>query len=329
VAPSAGAVRRHVRGWEVVQLRSEYLSLDLVPGKGGDIISLRVRDTDTELLWQSPWGLRHRGEAPMIGSSEALLMEAYPGGWQTVFPNGGAAVEEQSVLWGMHGEAWLAPFDCVLVEDAVAVLTTRLVRSPFRVVKRVEIAGRSVVVTEEVTNEGATAIDVMWGQHPAFGAPLISAAAVIETGARGAVVETAGSTPETAVDYVLQQWPVVELAGATQDLRRVPGPQAGQSRLVYLSDFDEAWASITNTQLGLQVRLEWDLQEFPYAWYWLEAGGRQAFPWFGSAYVLALEPASSWPAAGVARVRDTTRTHLSVPPGATRTAAVTVTVNNI
>src|SRR5690348_6179271 len=97
------------RGWDVLRLTSDALVVDVVPGKGGDIIAVRRSPDGPNLLWETPWGLRERGAIGTSGDSLVTLMEAYPGGWQTVFPNGGDPCVEHGVEWGMHVEAWRAP----------------------------------------------------------------------------------------------------------------------------------------------------------------------------------------------------------------------------
>ncbi|TDD63788.1 aldose 1-epimerase [Jiangella aurantiaca] len=301
-------------GWELLHLTSDDLEVDVVPGKGGDVTAVRWRPLDVDVMWRTRWGLRPRGEHITAGSSEALLMQAYPGGWQTVFPNAGAPSHEHGVEWGMHGEAWLASYDWSAVDGASAgsaavELRTDLVRSPFSIVKRVEVAGPSVTVTETVTNDGAEPVEVMWSQHPAFGAPLVGPATRIETAARTIWLDPA--TPAA--------WP-------NDGFDRVPAPGSGVSRLAFLADFAEGRAGIVNDELGLRADLTWDTSLMPHAWYWLEAGGRAGFPWYSAAYVLALEPATSWPDAGVAGVRSTTGTQLAIAPGESRTATVTLTL---
>src|SRR5450759_317597 len=82
----ASVTTRDYRGWQVVNLETPQLRVDVVPGKGGDLTSVVHLATGIELLWQTRWGLRARGSMTTPGSSEAALSEAYPGGWQTVFP---------------------------------------------------------------------------------------------------------------------------------------------------------------------------------------------------------------------------------------------------
>ncbi|WP_162606194.1 aldose 1-epimerase [Jiangella asiatica] len=306
------------RGWEIVHLGSDELDVDVVPGKGGDVTSVRWRPLGVDVMWHTRWGLRVRGESVTAGSSETLLMHAYPGGWQTVFPNGGDAAVEHGVEWGMHGEAWLAAYDWRADGPGAVELSTQLVRSPFSVVKRITVTGPTVTVAETATNEAAEPIEVMWSQHPAFGAPLIGPGARVETSAR-----TVHRDPSAHA-----AWPALPGAGPDDgaDLSRLPEPRSGVSRLAYLGDFAEGRAGIVNDELGLRADLTWDASLMPYAWYWLEAGGRTGFPFYSDAYVLALEPATSWPGRGIATVRRTTGTQITIDPGQSRTSSVSLTL---
>ena len=125
-----------VRGWEVLRLTSDVLVADLVPALGGTVISLCRRRDDLELLWQTPWGLRHRGSIDLPGSSEASMYDSYPGGWHSQFPNGGDSASAHGAEWGFDGEARLTWLDW-RVEGAKLVLSGRLVRSPFEIVRTV------------------------------------------------------------------------------------------------------------------------------------------------------------------------------------------------
>ncbi|MBT2395377.1 aldose 1-epimerase [Streptomyces sp. ISL-100] len=320
----------HHRGWEIVRLTSEALSADVVPGKGGDVLSLTWVPGGVDVLWRSPWGLRHRGALATSGDSVVHLMEGYHGGWQSVFPNGGDAQEVHGVEWGMHGEVWLAPFDWEPDGESAIALRTRLVRSPFAVEKRIALAHDTLTVTETVTNEGGEPVEVMWSQHPAFGAPLISPDAHIETSARTFVVDDERDTATTdLLPGGIAVWPHAPgRDGGTVDLGAVPGPASGIDRMGYLSDFDLGFVAVTNPRLGLAAELRWDATVFPHAWYWLEAGATRGFPWFKSVYVLAIEPATSYPAQGLAKARAKTGTTLTIGPGESRTATVSLTVKD-
>jgi galactose mutarotase-like enzyme len=323
------------RGWEIVRLSSDVLSAEVLPGKGGDVLSMRWLDTATELLWQSPWGLRARGAATTSEHDVARLIEAYPGGWQTVFPNGGDAVTEHGVAWGMHGEVWLTPFDWTPMDmpggDCGVELRARLVRSPFQILKQIVLDGARLSVTETITNVGGEPVEAMWSQHPAFGAPLIGPDALIEAAAGTFVVDDRRDTASADLALgVRAAWPHVPgRSGETMNMTHIPAADAGVDRMGYLTDFVRGFAAIRNPRLGLAVELDWDETILPHAWYWLEAGGSAGFPWYRSAYVLAIEPATSLPGQGIAAVRAGTGTQIVLAPGETRTASVAVTVREL
>ncbi len=318
------------RGWDVVRLSTELLQVEVVPGKGGDILAVRWCADGTDVLWQTPWGLRHKGAVPTAADSQTAFLENYPGGWQTLFPNGGTETDEQGARLGFHGEATLAPWDWQHVDVAAGVaveLTTCLVRSPFRLRRRIDVLGGRVTVTESFTNEAGTEQEAMWSHHPAFGAPFLDRECTIETGAKTFLADSDYDTPHgDLTPGARSPWPRAQTKdGSEVDLGRVPGSDAGLDRFGYLLDFTEPWYAITNPRLGLTATVRWDLAIFPYAWFWCEAAGTVGFPWYQRAYVLAVEPAASYPGAGLGAARAS-GTVVHFAPGQTRTAVVSLEI---
>lgn len=300
-------------GWPVLILRSDIAEATVLPGKGADVLSFHRLAEGLNLLWRTPWGLRPRGSLSAATNSEGRLMEGYPGGIQTVFPNGGDPATTQNTTWGMHGEVWLAPFEVLDTGTTSVTMVARLVHSPFTVTKRIAVEGPRLTIEETVTCTGGHEVDVMWGHHPALGAPLLAEGAVVSTTARSCLVERNGVLTHADVDA--HGW-------------RIPGPDAGVSAMAYLTDFPDVGAiEVRNEPAGVGVRLEWDTTVMPYAWYWLEAGGTTGFPWYGRAYVLGIEPATSLPEHGLASAHAT-GTAVTFKPHQTRTARTTVTVTD-
>lgn len=317
------------RGWDVVRLESSDLRVDVVPGKGGDITSIRWRANDVELLWQSPWGLRQRGAAHVPGDSEATLMDAYPGGWQTVFPNAGDSVVEHGVQWGMHGEAWLAPYDWEPEGTSALTLRTRLVRSPFELFRRIRLDGHRLIVSETARNCGGVPVEAAWGHHVAFGAPFLGTSCRLDTDARTIAVDDERDTPAGDLEIGARgEWPYVAgRSGEPVDLREVPDPDRPTARLGYLMDFGEqAKVTLTNVRLGLSARLQWDANVMPYSWLWYEMHATPGFPWYKGVYVLGIEPHSSYPGQGLAAIRRKTGTQVEFQPGQSHTATTILEV---
>lgn len=321
----------HHRGWDVVRLTSPDLQVDVVPGKGGDITSIRHRN-GVELLWQAPWGLRHKGAASTAGDSAENLIEWYPGGWQTVFPNAGDAVTEHGAEWGMHGEAWLAPYDWEANGSGEIVLRTRLVRSPFELTRRIRVAGDRLTVTETTRNAGGEPVEAAWGHHAAFGPPFLGGSCRLETNAGTFLADDERDLP--AGDLAVgarSTWPYADSrSGAPIDLRDVPGMETSVDRLGYLLDFDgQPYVTLTNVRLGLTARLSWDGAVMPYAWLWYEMHASSGFPWYKAVYVLGIEPHSSYPGQGLHAIRSKTGTQLTYEPGQSRTATTTLEVTPV
>ena len=49
----------------------------------------------------------------------------------------------------------------------------------------------------------------------------------------------------------------------------------------------------------LGLRVEWDVDQMPYLWFWQEYGASEFYPWYGRHYNIGLEPFSSFPTNGI------------------------------
>ncbi|MHB8508379.1 MAG: aldose 1-epimerase [Candidatus Dormibacteria bacterium] len=326
-----GIIISEFRGWELLTLRTAAAEVDVVPGKGADILAFRWKATGLNVLWTSPWGLPHRGAPVPHHDSTSAFLDQYPGGWQTIFPNGGAAVVEAGAPIGFHGEASLSWWDWETLQDGDApsvAFSCRLRRTPFVLRKVLTLTGARLEVHETVRNIGGSAVEVMWGHHPAFGAPLISSACRLETAARTFVTDD--ERDMAAGDLRLgatSRWPHAEgRDGGTVDLRVLPADGQTVERFGYLTDFERGWASLQNSDLALAADLEWDVRMFPHAWLWMEARATAGYPWYRQAYVAAVEPAASWPGQGLHAVREKTGTQLRFEAGETKAVEVSCTL---
>jgi hypothetical protein len=315
--------RLSIRDWEVLRLSAEGVSLDVVPALGGTVTALRRLPDGASLLWSTPWGLRHRGARPLPGSSEAVMFDSYPGGWQTLFPNGGDTAVVQGAEWGHDGEARLTWLDWEAQGDAV-VLTGRLIRSPFRLTKTFTVTGDTVTLEETIRNEGAEAIETMWGAQLTFGGDLVGPGTTVSTSASTVHPDPRYSIG-TSYDDVMP-WPRSHGPSSVVNLARVPGPHVAESRMSYLDDFSSHTLTVQSPDRSLGVDVEWD-ESWPFVWYALEAGGRTGFPWFSAGYFLTLTPGTSWPGHGLHEVRRTSGTTLWVQPEEELTSRLSLRVH--
>ncbi len=296
-------------GIRAVTIANDLLTATILVDKGADIYALEYKPKGMDVLWKSPWGLKPAGQAIQTAyASEVSWLEQYAGGWQMLFPNGGAACSYKGVELNFHGEASVVPWKFESRSDdnfAELRLETRLFRSPFRIQRslRVEKGSPQLIIRERITNEAGEPMDYMWGHHPAFGAPFLSEHCIVDSGATQVRVdpEYIGNNNPLPLD-ARASWPHV----AGVDLSKVPGQAAGpRDTLAYLTGFAEGWYGITNTQLGFGVGLTWDTAAFPHAWYWQEMLSSAGFPWYKNVYVMAIEPNSTIPGNGlVAAMRE-------------------------
>ena len=323
------------RSFRALKIENDLLSATVLVDKGADIYELVYKPRGIDVLWKTPWGLREQGRGVAMGFDSATLwLESYPGGWQLLFPNGGDECLYKGVRLNFHGEASTAAWDYrVMHEGAEAAevhLETRLFRSPFLVERTLRVERGLPVLTlhERICNQANEPMDYMWGHHPTVGAPFLSAACRIDCGARSLLADAAYAGVANVLEPAhLYTWPTAvvprqgvrkgaEVAGATLDLSRVPGREAERDLFGYLQDFESGWYAITNTQLGFGFGMVWPVEVFPYAWFWQEVLASSGFPFYKTAYTMAIEPFTSIPGQGLLAVMEKTGTHRTLAAGA-------------
>ncbi|MDB5058667.1 MAG: uncharacterized protein JWO59_2139, partial [Chloroflexi bacterium] len=260
--------------------------------------------------------------------SEANWLEHYEGGWQVLFPNGGSGCLYKGAEMPFHGEASTLPWQYEMLEEAANTLrlrlSVRLCRSPFRIERELTIRDGepTLQLWERVTNEGGEPLAAMWSHHPAFGEPFLGPACVVDSGARTVWADPAYTTAGSRLKPGSRStWPAgIGQDGEPVDLRVVP--QVADT-MAYLGDFEEGWFALSNPDLGFGVAQAWPVDVLPHAWFWQEMRSNSGFPWYRSAYTMAIEPASSIPGGGLVKVMETTGTHLMLEPGESRELTLT------
>lgn len=316
-----------VAGLPAVVLENELLRVTVLAGRGGDVTEFCYKPRDLDFTWLAPHGLRGPREvAAGAPDAAAVFLDHYAGGWQEVFPNGGAPATYRGASLAQHGEVAALPWDTAIVADdpaavevALAVRTTRM---PLRIRKTFRLAAGSptLTVVEEAGNEAPVAVDAMWGQHIAFGPPFLRDGCRIRLPGGISVIphESPINPPRRRVmPGGPWPWPVVPApGGGSIDLSTVPEPGA-PSDIVYLAGFTDGWYEITGPDGAVGLRLGWDAQVLPYLWLWQESGDWTGYPWWGAARLVGLEPFSSYPTDGLAQAVENS-TALTLAPGQTR-----------
>lgn len=305
----------------MIELDNGTLRVEITPDRGAEVRFLGRSDGGVNALATYDWRTPVPASATSTYGSTLLdWMSAYRGGWQELFPNAGLESEHDGVPLPFHGEVSANAWEVVeLGQDWVVVRTAA--RLPLVLERRMMLAAEtSALRIEEVAvNEGAREVPFVWAHHPAF---VTHAGMVVDLPAGPA---TAGDGIETdeadIVPGATGTWPHLPARNSgVIDLSVVPeGPV---QRLAYLHDRPQAWAALRDVERGSGVALAWDQVTFPHLWVFqqIETPG---FPWYGRERLLALEPASYWPAYGLAHAIERGQEH-RLGPGERRDTWITL-----
>ncbi len=297
-------------GMRTVILENELLRVVILCDKGSDIVEFRYKTQDLDFLLAMPGGVRNPGQGVLSAPSSGAFLDYYEGGWNDILPNGGPLATYRGAPLGQHGEISLIPWEHAIIADSperVAVrLWVRPVRTPFLVEKTVSLEpGRAVLhIEEQVTNEGGEPLDLMWGQHIAFGQPFLEEGAVIDAPTCEFIVHEAmaGYEPRRFQPDWRGQWPIAPSpVGGQADASQVPAFGSAQHQeMAYLAGLTEGWYAITNPVRRVGFALRFDPSVFRYIWYWQQLGNvATGYPWWSRLHATALEPWTSYPTSGL------------------------------
>jgi hypothetical protein len=295
--PPPGVTEDIINGWRALRMTTDALSVTVLPDKGADIYEITDLATGIDPLFKAPWGLQPPGAPPRDGSAGAAFLENYEGSWQELFPNTNDACSYRGSPMPFHGEVATTAWSVAIEADAAAEVAARFSVDcqvlPLRLERlmRLRSGARQLVLEERVSNLSGEPVCFVWGHHCVLGSPLVAAGAELHTPARTIITppdpweDSARLTPGQR-----SAWPMAELRGGGQaDLSRVPGPEAASHDDVYLADLAAGFVQVSNADLGLGFRLDWDPAVFRWIIAWQPFGGARAMPLRG-AYALGVEP---------------------------------------
>jgi len=291
-------------GVDMLTLENAKIKVAVAQGKGADIVELVYKPMDVDCMWHSFNPLGGANHLPTVAASGGSFLDAYAGGWQDLFPTYGSPAHYDGGQIGIHGEACLYPWKCKILEDkperVEVLLSLRLQRSPFYIEKRLSLSGDEAAldIHEAIVNEGDSPQSYMWGQHPAFGAPFLDDSVRLRLAGEPNV-----EVPDGVVIHhtpfekgVSGPWPCLPGKGGKPiDMSRAYAPEDKLYMEYCLSNLREGKYELVNENLGLGVRMNWDVERFPYLWVWGLYRGIDVYPWFGRSYVMAVEPWSTYP----------------------------------
>jgi galactose mutarotase-like enzyme len=315
-----------IGGMDAVVLENRVLRVTVLAGKGAEIIELAYKPKDVDVLWRGPNGIVNPYHGvPSVTVPAGSFADSYNGGWQELAPTLGAPADYYGAPMGEHGEVALLPWvPRVERDDARAVTVSfgvRCRRSPFELRRTMTLEGPdspTLVIREELENQGGEPLELMWGHHPVLGPPLVEPGCSIDVPG-GTVQPMELSDGRFVPRGPATPWPrYVHANGALVDLRVVGDASAAQVDEFYVGGLDTGRVDVRNHRIGIGFTMRWDLNVFRYLWWWRNLGPSAGYPWYSRAYMLGLEPFSSVPPAFEAAVQAGTT--LSLDPGQTMTS---------
>lgn len=294
-------------GQRLLFLENELLRVGILVDKGADIFEFLFKPQDTDFMLHTPQGIRGPAVQSTASTAWGSFLDYYEGGWQEILPNGGPPCTYKGVEFGLHGEISTIPWQYRIeldTEDEIRVtLEVRPFRIPLHLTKSLTLRrGEPVLAIEEtLQNEGREPVEVMWGHHPAFGAPFLNSSCRIDLPGPELLLEVFEDGSGTRISKAGRYpWPTVpDSEGALIDFSRPDAPGAGHEDLGYLINLPEGWYALTNQETQVGFALWWSLETFPYLWIWRQFNQSAGYPWYGRVYTMALEPWSSYPSAGL------------------------------
>jgi hypothetical protein len=274
-----------------IALESEHLRLVVDPGRGAEIRSLvATRRAGTELLFQAPWQ-----PAPLPGGplDEDAWTASWRGGWQVLFPNAGMPCDVGGRRHGFHGAASVAAWHLVRRGGGVVVCRWHDAGG-LGLEREVRLAGPRVEVQTTVSCASPDPQPFLLVEHLLLGGPLAGEDAQLRLpGGR--------LTPQTWEGKPLASdgsWPFAGVGDNPEDWSRLaPAPL---SRFGVVTELPTSEAVVTSPGAGVGVFLSWALDALPCLWLWQERLGSAVPPWDGRTECLAVEPASTSAADGLA-----------------------------
>jgi len=238
-------------GLRLLVIENECVRLTVWPEHGADLIELRHKASDLDVLWKNPllWPPRLRALDQPHGTRSEFY-DVFHGGWFVSLPNGFFPTNYYGASLGCHGELQSVPWEAEILEQSAAEVRVKLVgrsvRTPWELTREIELRANDPVVRwhERLANRSATRLPVAWLHHPGFGGPLIEGAELV-TNAR-TVLTPPADRPELAQlrPSYRGAWPRVpeQQGNDLRDCSRVPGAGADVEHVVHLTDFPFGWA---------------------------------------------------------------------------------------
>ncbi len=283
----------------MVVLENSHVRVSVVVSRGAEIIELRFKPMDMDVLWHTGRTLPAQNYFPQTAQETDTFFDHFVGGWQESFPTGNSVGSFRGARLALHGEVSLLPWDYdVIRDDAGAVEVEFRVacrRTPFELKRRMSLKSDSKVVRfeEEISNRGGVTLEYAWGHHPSFGPPFLTADCVLDL-PKGVYRTPPAANPRVKRRYLPDQTTASPRLrgnnGRVIDARRAPPERGGTMDNFCVELGGRGRAALRNPAADFGIALDWDAKVFPYMWQWEVSHGCLDYPLWGKEYLVAFEP---------------------------------------
>ena len=276
------------RGRRAVTIENETLRVTVLE-EGGHVAEIADKATGVNPLWTPGWpsiepSTYDSAAHAIYGEGvDAPLLAGIMGHNLCLDIFGGPSEEEARAGLPVHGEVSTARFD-LATTAASLTMRAQLPQAQLRFERRIDLAGRSVRMREEVQNLSATDRPVGWTQHVTLGPPFLEheRTEFHASATRAKVFEGLFGPADYLAAGAEFDWPhAPRAAGGTHDLRRFPGGNPSSAYTAQLMDpgrehgFFVAFSPAARLAFGYV----WRRADFPWMGVWEENRARPSAPW--------------------------------------------------
>ncbi len=287
---------------QVIYLENENIRVGILVDRGSDVCEFYLKQAKLDVLLRLDKGIVNPREIfSQRRDTTNQFEDYYYGGWQICLPNS-FPMNYKGAELGQHGEVALIPWNYSILEEtsnSIQLKTwVRPLRFPIEVERIFSITkdSYSLKISEEVKNLSDENLDIMWGQHIAFGKEFIKDGCTIDCDAKSMYAEPCMSKNTKFKRGVHFEWPwALDKNEKMVDASKISEKGKEKiSELSYLENFPKnAFYLVRNIHKGIGFKLKWDAELFKTLWMWQEYNATLDFPWWGNCYTLALEPWTS------------------------------------
>ncbi|MDP1720854.1 MAG: DUF4432 family protein [Candidatus Nanopelagicaceae bacterium] len=286
-------------GHEILEMTSPDIHLKVSLTRGAEILELRSKKLDLDLLWHGHEDIvRLRPAVQSIETPIGNFLDHFSGGWQEVLPAAQYPVSYRGTHIGAHGEVALLSWDYRILQDAPETISVEfsvnLRRFPMRLVRVMTLTGGQLRFDESVENLSGESLEFQWGQHLVLGGPFVDPGMeiVVNSGERVEIPNYPGPTyrfkPETE-----STWPMVLSNDGEEVDVSIFGADDGTDGHLILGPMKDALVLFRNHSLSADIKVGWNAKTFPYCWVWMVLGGIKDWPLWGKERLITIEPFSS------------------------------------